>query len=95
VVSTLAIFTPSFFLVVVLIPFFDRLKTSQLFIRATRGILSSFVGLLFYVTVNFFSAVSWDGFKLLLVTAALIALFKKVSMLYVVLITAVVSLLIF
>jgi chromate transporter len=95
VVSTLAIFTPSLLLVVLLVPCFDRLKTSQLVIRATRGILSSFVGLLFYVTINFLTVVSWDRFKLLLVTAALVALFKKVSILHVVPIAATVSLLIF
>jgi chromate transporter len=95
VVSTLAIFTPSFLLVVIMVPYYDRLKASSLFIRASKGILSSFVGLLLYVTQNFTLAVSWNGFRLLLLIAVMIALYKKVNILYVVPVAAAISLMIF
>ncbi len=93
--ATLAIFTPSFLMVVVLTPIMDRLKTSAYFLRITKGILASFVGLLFFVTVKFVLAVPWDIVRVVLVCAAFVALLKKVDILYVVLIGAVVSVIIF
>ncbi len=94
-VATIAIFTPSFLMVVAITPLMDRLRTSTYFLRATKGILASFVGLLFFVTVKFGFAVPWDIVRVLLVCAAFVALVKKVDILYVVLISAVVSIIIF
>jgi chromate transporter len=90
-VATLAVFTPSFLILVAVMPFFDRLKTSAYFLRATKGILATFVGLLFYATVKFASAVPWDVVRVLLVLGAFIALIRKIDILYVVLAGAVIS----
>jgi chromate transporter len=90
-VATTAIFTPSFLMVIFVTPVYDRLKASAYFTGATKGILASFVGLLFYVTVKFGLAVPWDFARVLLVCAAFVALTKKVDILYVVLITAAIS----
>jgi chromate transporter len=95
VVATLAIFSPSFMVLAGVTPFFDRLKSSGIFLRAVKGILASFVGLLFFVTVRFASAVPWDAVRLLLAAAAFIALIRKVDILYVVLAGAALSLIIF
>jgi chromate transporter len=95
VVGTIAIFTPSFLLVVGLAPFFERLKDSPWFIKATTGILASFVGLLFYVTIKFAIAVPWDAARVLLGTAAFVALLRRVDILYVVVAGAIISLVIF
>ncbi len=95
VVATLAVFTPSFLMVVAITPVFDSLKGSAFFFRATRGILASFVGLLFSVTVKFAMAVPWDVVRVLLVCAALGALLRKVGIVYVVLIAAVISAVLF
>ncbi len=95
VVATIAVFTPSFLILVTVTPFFDRLKNSALFLKATKGILASFVGLLFFVTVKFAFAVPWDAVKVLVGLAALVALMKKVNVFYVVLTGAVISLLLF
>jgi chromate transporter len=92
-VATLGIFTPSFLTLVGLAPFFDKLKTSRYFSRAIKGILASFVGLLMFVTVNFALNVPWDIIRELLAIAALTALFKKVDILYIVLIGSAVSVL--
>jgi chromate transporter len=91
-VATLSIFTPSFLMLVIVNPVFDRLKSSPLFLKATKGILASFVGLLFYVLIKFAWIVPWDLLRILLGIAALIALFKKVDILYVVLACSIVSL---
>ncbi len=91
-VATLAIFTPSFILLVFTAPFFDRLKQSRLFISASQGILASFVGLLMFVTIKFAVTVHWDLIRIILVSASTVALFRKVDILYVVLIGSVISL---
>ena len=94
-IATVAIFTPSFLTVIAIAPVMDRLKTSIYFVRATKGILASFVGLLFFVTIKFGSAVPWDIGRALLVCGAFVALIRKVDILYVVLITAVISSVVF
>jgi len=94
-VATMAVFTPSFLILTGVTPFFDRLKTSKYFVGATKGILATFVGLLFYATIKFASAVPWDSVRILLGLGALIALIKKVDILYVVLIGAIISMIIF
>lgn len=95
IVATIAIFTPSFLMVVAITPVFDRLKASAYFLGATKGILASFVGLLFFVTVKFALAVPWDLVRGVLVCAAFGALLRKVDILYVVIITAVISAVVF
>jgi chromate transporter len=94
-VATVAIFTPSFLILAVVTPFFDGLKTSKYFAGATKGILATFVGLLFYVTIKFASVVPWDVVRVLLALGALTALIRKIDILYVVLIGAVISIFIF
>jgi chromate transporter len=85
VVGTISIFTPSFLMVLVTVPYFDRLQHSLLFRRALRGILASFVGLLVAVAINFGLAVSWTVPGAILTLAALAALRLKVDVLWVVL----------
>ena len=95
IVSTIATFAPSFLILIAAAPFFDRLKNSAYFLRATRGIVVSFIGLLFFVTMKFAWAVPWDLVRILMGVAALTALLKKVDLLYVVLVGGVISVLIF
>jgi chromate transporter len=93
-VATMAIFTPSFLILVGITPFFDRLKTLSYFVGATKGIFATFVGLLFYATIKFAFAVPWDVVRVLLALGALTALIKKIDILYVVLVGAVISIII-
>jgi chromate transporter len=92
VVATIAIFTPSFLILAVADPVFDRLRSSRYFIGISKGIFSSFVGLLLYVAFTFALAVPWDILRALLGMAALVALVKKIDILYIVPIGAVISL---
>ena len=94
-VASIAIFTPSFLMVIVLSPIMDKLKSSRYFLKATKGVLASFVGLLLYVTLKFSWAVHWDTIRILLGLAVLGALIKKVDLLYVVLASAAISVFIF
>ena len=89
--GTVAIFSPSFLLVLITVPYFDRLQHSLLFRRALRGILASFVGLLLAVTVQFGIAASWTVPAIFLAMAAFAALWFKIDILWVVLVGAGVS----
>ena len=84
VVATIAIFTPSFFMVIAVAPIFDRLRSSPYFTRAIEGILASFVGLLLFVFIKFALAVPWDVVRIIFGLAALAALLRKVDILYIV-----------
>jgi chromate transporter len=95
VLATLAIFTPSFLILVITAGFFDRLKRSPIFTGAIQGVLASFVGLLLYVTIKFTMAVPWDPLHALMMLASLIALLLKIELLYIVPVGAVLSLLLF
>jgi len=94
-VATIAIFTPSFFMLITVAPFFDRLKNSVYFMKAIDGIFASFVGLLLFVCIKFAMAVPWDFIRILLGLAALTALLRKVDILYIVPVGAVISVFIF
>jgi chromate transporter len=91
IVATGAIFLPSFLILIGVAPWFDQLRTSPWFTRAIGGVLCSFVGLLFTVTIDFALNVHWDWPHLALAAAAFAALFFKVDILWVVLAGTVIS----
>jgi len=93
VVATLAIFAPSFVLLVLGSHIFGMLQRSSLFHRCVKGIIASFVGLLLFVCIKFAFAVPWDIFRLMIAAGACAALLKRIDLLYVVLAGALISLL--
>jgi chromate transporter len=93
VVGTLAIFSPSFLMVLITVPYMDVLQRSLIFRRALRGVLASFVGLLLAVMVQFAIAASWTGRSILLALAAFLALRFKIDVLWVVLVGAAITIL--
>ena len=94
-VSTIAILTPSLLVVLLTAPFFDRLKNSRFFLRATRAILATFVGLLLFVAIKFALSISWTILSALFGIAAFIALFKQIHVLYVIFAGALISIALF
>ncbi len=84
-VATIAIFLPSFLIVVGVAPWFDRMRSSPWFTSAIGGILCSFVGLLLSVTIRFGLNVQWTWAHAALALAAFAALYHKVDILWVVL----------
>ena len=84
ILATISIFLPSFTLVVGIAPYFDRLRSSVHFNQIIQGVLCSFVGLLFMVTLRFAWNIHWDIPHILLASAAFIALLFKVDILWVV-----------
>lgn len=84
-VATMAIFLPSFLILIGTAPWFDRLRSSPWFAKAIGGVLCSFVGLLLTVTVRFALNVHWDWPHLALAMAAFAALVCRLDILWVVL----------
>jgi chromate transporter len=91
IIATVSIFLPSFLIVAGAAPYFDKLRGFSYFNKAVGGILSSFVGLLFAVTVLFALKIPWDFFRILLAVAAFVALVLKVEIYWVVIAGVVVS----
>ena len=85
IVATVSVFLPSFLIVIGVTPYFDRLRMSVYFSRATGAILCSFVGLLLTVTFRFGSNVSWNIPRALLAGAAFVALLLKIELIWIVL----------
>jgi chromate transporter len=90
-VGTAAVLAPSFLMVLITVPYFDRLQHSSLFRGSVRSVLASFVGLLVAVATQFASAAAWTPASILLAVAAFVALRCKIEMLWVVLAGAAIS----
>ncbi len=93
--AIIGFYTPTFILLIVVTPYFTRLKSSRTFRKAIKGVVSSFAGLLFYVTFTFFHVVHWDWKRSLLGVAAAIALYYRVHVAWVVLAGAAISIALF
>lgn len=95
VIGTVSVFLPSFLILVGITPFFDKLRTKKLFNEIIRGVLSSFVGLLFTVTIQFALDLHWGAAQIFIGAAALAELLLKTDILYVVLVGLAMSVIIF
>ena len=92
VVATLSIFAPSFVVVALVTPHFDRLQRQAAFRGATAGALLSFVGLLASVAVRFAMETPWSVTTTVMAVAAFVAFRKRVDVLWVVLAGVIISL---
>ncbi|MBI2000521.1 MAG: chromate transporter [candidate division NC10 bacterium] len=95
IASTLAVFFPSFLVLVATVPHFDRIKRLRTVQWMIRGVLAGFIGLLVFVLWQFGQAslVDWKTWGL--AAAAFIALWRKVDLLVIVGVAALLSILIF
>ncbi|MFI5340596.1 MAG: chromate transporter [Candidatus Methylomirabilales bacterium] len=93
--ATLAVFFPSFLVLVGTVPHFDRIKRLRTVQWMIRGVLAGFIGLLIFVLWQFGQASLNDWKTWGLAAAAFLALRWKVDLLVIVGITALLSVLIF
>ena len=93
--ATLGIFFPSFFILVLLIPYHDRLKGVERVRMMEQGILGSFVGMLGLVLYNFGRASLVDIPRILMAAAAFYAISRKISLSYILLAGGILSILFF
>jgi chromate transporter len=94
-VGTIAIYAPSFFLVILLIPQYDRLRGWVSVRRVQQGMLAAFVGMLGLVGYNFARASFVDIPSVVFAAGAFIALLKKVDLAYILAAGAALSILFF
>jgi chromate transporter len=93
--ATLGVFFPSFFILVLLIPYHDRLKGVEKVRMMEQGILGSFIGMLALVLYNFGKASLVDIPSILMAAAAFFAIYKKISLPYILLSGGILSILIY
>ncbi len=93
--GTIAVFFPSFLLVTTLAPHYERIKRSRPVQIMVRGILAAFIGLLLFVGYRFGMVALVDWRTWALMAAAWVALWRKVDLLLIVGVGAVLSALLF
>jgi chromate transporter len=93
--ATLGVFFPSFFILVLLIPYHDRLRGVEKVRMMEQGVLGSFIGMICLVLYNFGRASLVDIPRIPMAAAAFFAIYKKVSLSYVLLAGGVLSILIY
>ncbi len=93
--ATLGIFFPSFFILILLIPYHDRLKGVEKVRMMEQGVLASFIGMLGLVLYNFGRTSLVDIPRVLIAAAAFFAIYKKIGLPYVLLTGGFVSILIY
>lgn len=93
--ATIAIFSPAFFIVTLLIPQYDRLKKCGSVRTMEQGILASFVGMLGLVLYNFGRTAFVDIVSIILAAAAFFALLKKIDLPYILVFGGILSILFF
>ena len=93
--ATIAGFSPPFFIITLLMPYYDRLKRMPAVQTIEQGILSSFIGMLALVLVDFGRAALVDLPGALIFLGTFLALIKKIDPVYILLVGAVLSVLIF
>lgn len=91
IVATISMLLPSFILLVLVVPYFDKMNKSSYFNKAMYGILCSFAGLLLAVTMRFAVGIEWSIISIIFTVAAFVVLLFKIDILWVVLGGAIIS----
>ena len=85
IIATVCVFTPSFMILMGIIPFFDKLRSYPQFNKVINGILCSFVGLLTVVTYHFTIDIHWNLISIIFTLIAFVLLVRKVDVIWVIL----------
>jgi chromate transporter len=93
--ATLGVFFPSFFILILLIPYHDRLKGVEKVRMMEQGVLGSFTGMLALVFYNFGRASLTEIPNILMASAAFYAIVKKVSLSYILVAGGILSILVY
>jgi chromate transporter len=93
--STIAVFFPSFVILTTLAPYYDRIKRSRPIQVMVRGVLAAFLGMLLLVAYHFAreALVDWTTWGVM--GLAWLALWRKVDLLLIVGVGAILSMLVF
>ena len=92
--ATLGMFAPSFFILVLLIPYHDRLQGVEKVKMMEQGVMSAFIGMLAVVLYNFGRTSLVDIPSILIALGAFLALYKKIALPYILLIGGILSMIV-
>lgn len=85
IIATVCVFTPSFLILMGIIPFFDKLRSYPQFNKVINGILCSFIGLLVVVTYRFTIDIQWNFVNILFTVVDFALLARKMDVIWVIL----------
>ena len=85
IIATVCVFTPSFLILMGIIPFFDKLRSYPQFHKVINGILCSFVGLLTVVTYRFTVDIHWNWVNTVFTLVAFALMVRKVDVIWIIL----------
>ena len=85
ILATVCVFTPSFLILMAIVPFFDKLGEYPRFNKVINGILCSFVGLLVVITFRFAIDIHWNAVNIIFTVIAFILLLRYVNVIWLVL----------
>jgi len=86
ILATVCVFTPSFLILMGIVPFFDKLSEYPKFNKVINGILCSFVGLLVVVTYRFAIEIHWNVTNVVFTVVAFILLTRNVHVIWLILV---------
>jgi len=85
ILATVCVFTPSFLILMGLVPFFDKLSEYPKFNKVINGILCSFVGLLVVITYRFAIDIQWNIINIIFTLVAFILLLRNANAIWLIL----------
>lgn len=86
ILATICVFTPSFLILMGIVPFFDKLSEYPKFNKVINGILCSFVGLLVVITYRFAIDIQWNIVNIIFTLTAFILLLRNVNAIWLILV---------
>ena len=85
ILATICVFTPSFLILMGIVPFFDKLSDYPKFNKVINAILCSFVGLLVIITFRFAIDIHWNAINVVFTLIAFILLLRNVNAIWLIL----------
>ena len=84
--AAICVFTPSFLILMGIVPFFDKLSEYPKFNKVINAILCSFVGLLVVITYRFAIDIHWNIINIIFTLIAFVLLLRNVNAIWLILI---------
>jgi chromate transporter len=91
ILAAVFVFTPSFLILMGIVPFFDKLSEYPKFNKVINAILCSFVGLLCVITYRFAIDIHWNMINIIFTLIAFVLLLRNVNAIWLILVGIVLS----
>ena len=91
ILAAVFVFTPSFLILMGIVPFFDKLSEYPNFNKVINAILCSFVGLLVVITYRFAIDIHWNTINIIFTLIAFVLLLRNINAIWLILVGIVLS----